>query len=39
MIAHIAGLPVEEMLPAMISGAGAWLLLRLSWLGRPRRRS
>jgi hypothetical protein len=38
MIAHIAGLPVEEMLPALISGAGAWVVLRLSWLGRRGRR-
>ena len=34
MIAHIAGLPVEEVLPALMSGLGAWLFLRLSWFGR-----
>jgi hypothetical protein len=28
MIAHLAGLPVEELLlPALASGAGTWLLL------------
>ena len=26
MIAHVSGLPVEELLPALMSG-GAWLLV------------
>ena len=33
MIAHVGGLPVEEVLPALMSGVGAWLILRLTWLG------
>jgi hypothetical protein len=40
MIAHVGGLPVEEVLPALMSGGGAWLILRLTSLGarlRPTR--
>lgn len=33
MIAHVGGLPVEEALPALMSGGGAWLILRLTSLG------
>nr|ALS90468.1 MetaGeneMark_Unknown Function [uncultured bacterium] len=37
MIAHVGGLPVEEVFTALMSGGGAWLILRLSSLGvRPR---
>ena len=43
MIAHIAGLPVEESLLPLMGGAGATLLLARVWLvaqvrrpGRPR---
>jgi hypothetical protein len=32
VIAHIGGLPVEEVLTAAMSGGGAWLLLRLATL-------
>jgi hypothetical protein len=41
MIAHVAGLPVEELLPS-VTGAGAGLLLARSWVMmhvRRRRRS
>jgi hypothetical protein len=31
MIAHVAGVPLEEMLP-LIPGAGASLLLARAWL-------
>ena len=34
MIAHIGGLPVEEVVPALMSGAGAWLLVLLTSFGR-----
>ncbi len=38
MIAHVGGVPLEEMLP-LISGAGATLSLARGWLMlRPRRR-
>jgi hypothetical protein len=40
MIAHVGGLPLEEVLPALMSGGGAWLILRLTSLGarlRPTR--
>jgi hypothetical protein len=30
MIAHIAGVPVEEALPALVSGVGAGLFLKLT---------
>jgi hypothetical protein len=30
MIAHIAGVPVEEALPALFSGVGAGLFLKLT---------
>jgi hypothetical protein len=39
MIAHIAGVPVEELLPSM-TGAGAGLMLASAWIMlrlRPRR--
>jgi hypothetical protein len=32
VIAHIGGLPVEEILPVLISGGGAWVILRLTML-------
>jgi hypothetical protein len=36
-LAHIAGLPLEEMLLPLAPAAGAaWLVLR-SWVGRARR--
>ena len=40
MIAHVGGLPVEEVLPLLMSGGGAWMILRLTFLGarlRPTR--
>ena len=38
MIAHVGGLPLEELLPAL-PGAGAGLLLARAWLSsRVRRR-
>jgi hypothetical protein len=37
VIAHVGGLPVEELLPALMSGAGAWLVLKLTSLRRGRR--
>lgn len=30
MIAHIAGLPIEEVVPALMSGVSAWSMVRLS---------
>jgi hypothetical protein len=44
VIAHVGGLPVEEVLPALMTGVGAWLILRLTALGarlraRPARAS
>jgi hypothetical protein len=30
VIAHVGGLPVEEVMPALMSGAGAWFILRLT---------
>jgi hypothetical protein len=30
VIAHVGGLPVEEVLPALMSGGGVWLILRLT---------
>jgi hypothetical protein len=30
VIAHVGRLPVEEVLPALMSGAGALLILRLT---------
>ena len=38
MIAHVGPLPVEELVPALMSGAGAWLIMRLGSL-RARRRA
>jgi hypothetical protein len=37
MIAHLAGLPVEEALPAL-SGAGVWLLLARGYVAARLRR-
>ena len=33
MTAHVSGLPVEELLPALMSGGGAFLILRLTAFG------
>ncbi len=33
MIAHIGGVPLEEVLPALMGGAGTWLILRVTSLG------
>jgi hypothetical protein len=33
VIAHAGGLPVEEVLPVLVSGGGAWLLLWRTSLG------
>jgi hypothetical protein len=30
---HVSGLPVEELLPTLLSGGGAWVILRLTSLG------
>ena len=38
MIAHIGGVPVEETVPALVSGAGAGLLLARGWLASHLRR-
>lgn len=32
MIAHVGGLPVEEVLPTLMSGVGAYSILRLTSL-------
>ena len=34
MIAHIAGVPVEEVLTPLVSAGGAGMLLARAWLGR-----
>jgi hypothetical protein len=34
--AHVAGLPVEEVLPALVGGS-AWLVLKVAVLGGRRR--
>ena len=34
---HVSGLPVEELLPTLLSGGGAWVILRLTSLGTRRR--
>ena len=39
MIAHVSGLPVEELLPALMGGGGAFLVLRLTAFGARRRRA
>jgi hypothetical protein len=43
VIAHVAGVPVEEVLLPFMSGTGAGLLLARAWVGprlrRARRRS
>lgn len=36
MIAHVSGLPVEELLPTLLSGSGAFLLLLTSLWTRRR---
>ena len=33
MSGHVSGLPVEELLPALMSGGGAFLILRLTAFG------
>ena len=39
MVAHLGGLPVEEALLSMVSGASAALLMGRAWLAsRSRRR-
>ena len=39
MIAHVAGVPVEEAVPALVSCGGAALLLARGWVcSRVRRR-
>ena len=37
VIAHVGGLPVEELLPTLMSGVGAWLVLKLRVSRRGRR--
>jgi len=37
VIAHVAGFPLEEILPSL-SGAGAGLLMARAWLGHHLRR-
>jgi len=36
VIAHVFGLPVEEVAPALMSGMCAWLAVKLTWLGTRR---
>lgn len=38
MIAHVGGLPVEETLPLLLSGAGGGLLIARAWVGSHIRR-
>jgi len=38
MIAHIGGVPVEESVPALVSGAGAGLVLARGWIASYLRR-
>ncbi|HET6830803.1 MAG TPA: hypothetical protein VFH44_05570 [Solirubrobacterales bacterium] len=38
VIAHVGGLPVEELLPTLTSGAAGWLVARTWILSRLRRR-
>ena len=38
MIAHIGGVPVEESVPALVSGAGAGLVLARGWIASCLRR-
>ena len=38
MIAHVAGMPVEETLLSLVGGAGAGLLLARAWIGSRLRR-
>ena len=37
MIAHVGGVPVEEILPSL-AGGGAMLVLARTWIGLLRRR-
>ena len=39
MTGHVSGLPVEEVLPALMSGSGAVLLILLTSLGTRLRSS
>lgn len=36
MTGHVSGLPVEELLPALMSGGGAFLILLTSLASRMR---
>jgi hypothetical protein len=38
VIAHISGLPVEELLPLLYGGGATWAALR-AWTRRVRRRN
>ena len=38
MTAHVNGLPVEEVLPLLMGGGGAWLVLRVTTLAAVHRR-
>jgi hypothetical protein len=38
MIAHVAGVPLEETVLPLVSGAGAWLLLARGWVVSRARR-
>jgi hypothetical protein len=39
MLAHVGGVPVEEMLPALAAGSGTGLVIARTWLTlRLRRR-
>ena len=38
MIAHVGGMPLEETLLPLLSGAGAGLMLARAWLLSRRRR-
>ena len=31
-MAHVGGLPVEEILTVLMSGVGGWLILVLTWI-------
>jgi hypothetical protein len=36
---HVSGLPLEELLPTLMSGGAAWLVLRVTSLGARLRSS
>jgi hypothetical protein len=38
VIAHVGGVPLEETLPPLVSGAGATLLMARAWLSLHARR-